>query len=473
LSAEHFSKLVSIASRSTYSSKYFVMTSLIDRSNVRTEIQEFLKLAVPLVSAQLAQSVTGFADTVVMGRLGQDTLAAGGLASITFMTLLNTATSMVVGVSPLVAAAHGAGDKLQVTQITRQGLWISVVLTISLMPIVGNLDALMLHLGQTSRTAFLANEYLDVALWGIFPALGFTVLRSLVASVSQPRPVMVIAIAWTLFDIAGNYALGLGMFGFPKMGLVGLALTSALSFWGRFLSLIVYILWHKQLKTYCIFRSLHQIKPFIIRQLLWLGAPIGIATAIEFGMFNIVTFLMGALGTEILAAHQIVLQTVGIFYMIPLGMSYATTVRVGQWFGQQNIKAAKQAGYLSMVLGAGVMTLIAIAVLIFPQHIVGLFIDLRDPANVKVLSIAVPMLFVVASGEIVDGVQRTANGALQGFQDTRIPMLLSFFAYWGVGLTSGYLLGFQFGLGGVGLWIGQAIGLGVASIAFIWRFRQL
>ncbi len=114
------------------------------------------------------------------------------------------------------------------------------------------------------------------------------------------------------------------------------------------------------------------------------------ATAIEYGMFNIVTFLMGALGTDILAAHQIVLQTTVVFYMIPLGMSYATTVRVGQWFGQQNMKAAKQAGYVSMVLGAGSMTLMAIAVLIFPQHIVGLFIDLRDPTNAKVLSIAVP-----------------------------------------------------------------------------------
>lgn len=449
------------------------MSSHTLRFNIQTEIKEFLKLAIPLVSAQLAQSVTGFADTVVMGRLGQETLAAGGLASITFMTLLNTATSMVVGVSPLVAAAYGAGDKSRVTQITRQGLWISVVLAIALMPIVGHLDALMLQLGQTSRTAALANEYLDVALWGIFPALGFTVLRSLVAGVSQARPVMVIAIAWTLFDIAGNYLLGLGMFGFPHLGLVGLALTSALSFWGRFLSLAVYILWHKQLRTYGIFQALHQIKPRIIWELLWLGAPIGIATAIEYGLFNIVTFLMGMLGTEILAAHQIVLQTTVVFYMIPLGMSYATTVRVGQWLGQQNLKAAKRAGYVSMVLGASSMTLMAIAVLIFPQQIIGLFIDLRDPANANVLSIAVPMLFVAALGEIVDGVQRTANGVLQGLQDTRVPMLLGFLAYWGAGLTSGYLLGFQFGLGGVGLWIGQSIGLAIASIAFIWRFRKL
>ncbi|MBD2306359.1 MATE family efflux transporter [Chroococcidiopsis sp. FACHB-1243] len=448
------------------------MSSHTLRFNIQTEIKEFLKLAIPLVSAQLAQSVTGFADTVVMGRLGQETLAAGGLASITFMTLLNTATSIVVGVSPLVAAAHGAGDKSRVTQITRQGLWISVVLAIALMPIVAHLDALMLQLGQTSRTAALANEYLDVALWGIFPALGFTVLRSVVAGVSQARPVMVIAIAWTLFDIAGNYIFGLGMFGFPRLGLVGLALTSALSFWGRFLSLVVYILWHKQLRNYGIFQALH-LRPRIIWELLWLGAPIGIATAIEYGLFNIVTFLMGTLGTEILAAHQIVLQTTVIFYMVPLGMSYATTVRVGQWLGQQNLKAAKRAGYVSMVLGASSMTLMAIAVLIFPQQIVGLFIDLRDPANANVLSIAAPMLFVAALGEIVDGVQRTANGALQGLQDTRVPMLLGFLAYWGAGLTSGYLLGFQFGLGGVGLWIGQSIGLAIASIAFIWRFRKL
>ena len=443
------------------------------RSNVRTEIKEFLKLAIPLVSAQLAQSVTGFADTVVMGRLGQETLAAGGLASITFATLLNTATSMVIGVSPLVAAAHGAGRKSRVTQITRQGLWISVVLAISLMPIVGHLDALMLQLGQAARSASLANEYLDVALWGIFPALGFTVLRSLVAGVSQARLVMAIAIAWTLFDIAGNYVLGLGMFGLPQMGLVGLALTSALSFWGRFLSLAVYILWHKQLRTYRIFQALHRIQPRLVWELLWFGAPIGMATAIEYGLFNIVTFLMGTLGTDILAAHQIVLQTTVVFYMIPLGMSYATTVRVGQWLGQQNLSAAKRAGYVSMGLGAGSMTLMAIAVLIFPQQIVGLFIDLRDPANANVLSIAVPMLFVAALGEVVDGVQRTANGALQGLQDTRIPMLLSFLAYWGAGLTSGCLLGFQFGLGGVGLWIGQSIGLAIASIAFIWRFRKL
>lgn len=443
------------------------------RSQIRIEIKEFLKLAIPLVSAQLAQSVTGFADTVVMGRLGQETLAAGGLASITFMTLLNTATSMVVGVSPLVAAAYGAKDKSQVTQITRQGLWISIVLAISLMPIVGHLDALMLQLGQAPTSASLANDYLDVALWGIFPALGFTVLRSLVAGVSQARPVMTIAIVWTLFDIAGNYILGLGMFGFPQMGLVGLALTSALSFWGRFLSLAVYILWHKQLRTYRIFQALHQIRPRIIWELLWLGAPIGMATAIEYGLFNIVSFLMGALGTDLLAAHQIVLQTTVVFYMIPLGMSYATTVRVGQWLGQQNLKAAKLAGYISMVLGAGAMTLMAIAVLIFPQQIVGLFIDLRDPANANVLSIAIPMLFIAALGEIFDGVQRTANGALQGLQDTRIPMLLCFLAYWGAGLTSGCLLGFQFGFGGVGLWIGQSIGLAIASIAFVWRFNKL
>jgi len=443
------------------------------RSNIHTEIQEFLKLAIPLVSAQLAQSVTGFVDTVMMGRLGQETLAAGGLASITFLTLLNTGSSIVMGVSPLVAEAYGANQKTRVERVARQGLWIALMLAIPLMLIVGHLDALMLQLGQAESLVRLADIYLDVVLWGLFPALGFAVLRGVVSGISQARPVMAIVIGGTLLNIIGNYALGYGKLGFPQMGLAGLALASALTFWLMFLALAIYIIRQPKLGNYRIFQEIYRLRPRIIWELLWLGAPIGVATALEYGLFNIVTFLMGTLGTDVLAAHQIVLQTTIVIYMVPLGMSYATTVRVGQWLGQLDLAAAKRAGYVSMSLGTGLMVLTAIALLIYPQQVVGLFIDLRNPASASVLSIAVPMLSVAALGEILDGVQRTANGALQGLQDTRIPMLLGFFAYWGAGLTSGYLLGFHFGLGGVGLWIGQSLGLTTAAVFFTWRFREI
>ncbi|MDV2991230.1 MAG: Multidrug resistance protein MdtK [Chroococcidiopsis sp. SAG 2025] len=443
------------------------------RTDIRTEIKEFLKLAIPLVSAQVAQSATGFVDTVMMGRLGQEILAAGGLASITFLTLLTTGSGIVMGVSPLVAEAYGANQKTRVERVARQGLWIALMLAIPLMLMVRHLDTLMLQLGQPESLVKLADTYLDVVLWGVFPALGFAVLRGVVSGVSQARPVMAIVISGTLFNIVGNYVLGYGKLGFPQMGLAGLALASALTFWLMFLALAIYIFRHPKLRQYRIFQEIYRLRPKIIGELLWLGAPIGVATALEYGLFNIVTFLMGTLGTDVLAAHQIVLQTTIVIYMVPLGMSYATTVRVGQWFGQLDLAAAKRAGYVSMSLGTGLMVLTAIALLIYPQQVVGLFIDLRNPANASVLSIAVPMLSIAALGEILDGVQRTANGALQGLQDTRIPMLLGFLAYWGAGLTSGYLLGFHFGLGGVGLWIGQSIGLTTAAVFFTWRFREI
>lgn len=443
------------------------------RTDIRTEIKEFLKLAIPLVSAQVAQSATGFVDTVMMGRLGQEILAAGGLASITFLTLLTTGSGIVMGVSPLVAEAYGANQKTRVERVARQGLWIALILAIPLMLIVGHLDRLMLQLGQAESLVKLADTYLDVVLWGVFPALGFAVLRGVVSGVSQARPVMAIVIGGTLFNIIGNYVLGYGKLGFPQMGLAGLALASALTFWLMFLALALYIIQHPKLRRYRIFQEIYRLRPKIIGELLWLGAPIGVATALEYGLFNIVTFLMGTLGTDVLAAHQIVLQTTIVIYMVPLGMSYATTIRVGQWFGQLDLAAAKRAGHVSMSLGTGLMVLTAIALLIYPQQVVGLFIDLGNPANASVLSIAVPMLSIAALGEILDGVQRTANGALQGLQDTRIPMLLGFLAYWGAGLTSGYLLGFHFGLGGVGLWIGQSIGLTSAAVFFTWRFREI
>ncbi|MGF1486247.1 MAG: MATE family efflux transporter [Prochloraceae cyanobacterium] len=449
------------------------MISQLMRSQTKTEIREFLKLAIPLVSAQVAQSATGFVDTVMMGRMGPEILAAGGLASITFLTILNTASGIVMGVSPMVAEAYGANKHYRVERVARQGLWIALVISIPMMLIVGHLDTLMRQLGQSESLVILADRYLDWILWGLFPALGFAALRCLASGVSQTRPIMAIVIGATLFNIAGNYVLGYGKLGFPRLELAGLGIASMLTFWLMFLALAIYTLKNVKLKQYRIFQQLHRIRPKIIWALLLLGTPIAVATALEFGVVNIFTYLMGTLGTEVLAAHQIVLQTAYVLFMVPLGMSYATTVRVGQWLGKQDLTGAKRSGYVSMSLGGGFMFVTAIALIIYPQQIIGLFIDLDDPANTNVLAIAVPMLCVAAVGQILDGVQRTANGVLQGFQDTRTPTILGFLAYWGAGLTTGFILGFYFGWGGIGLWIGQSVGFAVAAIAFIWRFLKL
>ncbi len=449
------------------------MTSISIKSNTRKEIQGFLQLAIPLASAQVAQSATGFVDTVMMGRLGQESLAAGGLAALTFQMLMNAAGGVVMSVSPLVAEAYGAGRKTRVEQVARQGVWLSLILSIPMMLLIGHLDTFMGQLGQAPTTVTLANQYLDVMLWGFFPALGFAMLRGVVSGLSQARPVMMIVIGGTFFNIIGNYVLGFGKFGFPRMELAGLALSSALSLWVMFVALVVYMIKHKQLKSYRIFADLHRVRPRILWELVVVGVPMGVAIALEYGLFTVVTYLMGVLGTDVLAAHQIVLQTTIVIFMVPLGMSYATTARVGQWLGQQNIEGAKRAGYVSISIAAMFMLLTGIVLFTHPKQVIGLYLDIQNPENIKVLTVAVPMLTIAAIAQIFDGVQKTTMGALYGLQDTRLPMLLNLPVLWGIGLTSGYLLGFYFDFGGVGLWVGQSIGIAIAAGVFVWRFRKL
>ena len=448
------------------------MISNLITSSMRLEIRKFLQLAVPLASAQVAQSLTGFFDTIMMGRLSAETLAGGGLASLTFLALLSTAGGLVMGVSPLVAEAYGAGNKTRIEKLARQGFWLVLLLTIPIMLAIAYLDRIMLQLGQAQTTVTLANTYLDIILWGFFPALGFVLLRGVVSGLSHARPVMFIVITGTIFNITGNYVLGFGKIGFPRLELAGLALASIISFWGMFLALVIYILKHPQLKQYRIVQEVHKIKPNILRDLIRVGLPIGIFSALEIGLFTIVTYLMGALGTEVLAAHQIVFQTIVVIFMIPLGMSYAATVRVGQWFGQKNLAGIKRSGYLSISVGFIFAISVTIAMLLFPQVIVGLYLDINDPANAKVIALALPMLTIATVSQIPDMIQKITHGALQGIQDTRIPTLLSIPAFWGVGLTAGYILGFTLGLGGTGLWLGHFMGMAIAAVLFLVRFHQ-
>jgi multidrug resistance protein, MATE family len=442
-------------------------------SHLSSEIKEFVKLAIPLIGTQLAQSAIGLGDTLMMGRLGQETLAAGGLASLTFMAFLYTAVGVVMGTSPIAAAAYGAGQKKQIEQVMGQGYWLVIGLTIPNVWCIANLDILMRQLGQAETTVVLGNTYLDIMAWGFFPSLGFALLRSVLAAMSHTRPILIITIGGTLMNIVGNYILGFGKWGFPRMEITGLALSSVFALWMMFFALIIYILSNKDLQTYRLLQKLPQFDLPVFRELLRLGLPIGIATTLETGLFTIITYLMGVLGTAVLAAHQIVFQTIIITFMVPLGMSFAATIRVGQWFGLQNRREMARAGSVSLLMGAGFMTIMAIVLLVFPQQIIGLYIDLQDPRNADAISLAKPMMQIAAIAQIIDGVQKIAVGALYGLQDTQVPMLLSFIAFWGVGLTSGYLLGFHTNLGSTGLWIGQTLGVAVAALIFVWRFYHL
>ena len=442
-------------------------------SSIYREATEFLKLAIPLIGVQLAQAAIGFVDTLMMGRMGLETLAAGGLAALTFGVFVHTATGITMSVSPIVATAYGAGDKSQIERVVQQGCLLVIGLSIPISVFIYNFDLVMPYLGQAQTTVVLGNTYLDVMAWGFLPALGFALLRSVVSAMAHTRIVVLLAIGGTMINIVGDYALGFGKFGCPRWGITGLAVASVIALWAMFLGLIGYILTQKGLNHYHFFRNIYRIDRQIFSKLVKIGTPIGVATALEIGLFASVTYLMGALGTEVLAAHQIILQTIAITFMVPLAMSYAATIRVGQEIGQNNLTGAIRAGYVGAAIGLVFMLIVTVIMLLFPQQIIGIFIDIHNPHNASLVTVATGLMIIAALSQILDGPQKIIMGALYGLQDTRVPMFLSLLAFWGVGLTSGYWLGFHTSLGGYGLWIGQSIGIALSAIIFFWRFHHL
>ncbi len=449
------------------------MKHTLTKSAVLTEVKVSLLLAVPLAGAQLAQAATAFVDTVMMGLLGSRTLAAGGLGAALFSALLIIGTSVVSVVSPLAAEAHGAGKIEMAGRVTRQGLWLSLAIALPVTLLIWNGGLLLRLFGQEEENVLLAETYLRALAWGYLPALGFAVLKNFLSGLSQPRPVIVIMICGTVFNAAANYVLMFGKLGLPALGIAGIGWASAISLWGIFITLAVYTVKQPAFSAYGVFRALHQFDGRVFWELLQIGWSIGVLAAVETGLFTVTTFLMGQLGTVSLAAHQIALQTASITFMVPLGISFATTVRVGQLIGRKDPNGARLAGYVGIGLGSLFMGIMAVFFWTTPRLIISLYLDVQNPANDSVVRLAESLLSVAAMFQMVDAIQIIAAGALRGLKDTRIPMLVGIFAYWCIGLTSSYLLGLRLGYGGVGLWWGLAIGLSVAAIILTWRFHYL
>jgi multidrug resistance protein, MATE family len=438
---------------------------------LRTELFDSIALAIPLAGSQLAQAGTGFIDTVMMGWMGPETLAAGGLAAALFMTLFVAGLGMTTGVTALVAEAQGASDRPRIQAVTAQGLRLAIFISLPACVILSQGETVMVALGQSRAIAQAAQPYLSAIAWGYFPALGFIMLRGIVSSIGSSRITFVISLLGLGFNAIGNYVLGFGKWGFPHLGLGGLAIATALTHWLTLIALIGYSF--RTLRTYALFDQIPHFDRALFVTLIKLGLPVCIAFTAEVGLFSVTTFLMGRLGITVIAAHQIVFQTIALIFMVPLGVAYGTTIRVGLWMGKNDWVGVRRSALVGMALGGGFMAIMAMILILFPKWILSLYLDLSNPVNQPVIPIATTLLTIAALAQILDGVQASAAGALRGLQDTKIPMVLSFIAFWGLGLTTGCILAFQVGWGGVGLWIGQSIGIIAASVLFVGRFLRL
>jgi MATE family multidrug resistance protein len=444
---------------------------------LRRHIVETVRLAAPLAVAQVAQMAMGVTDTVLLGSLGSGALAAGGLGAGLFFTTILLLQGVLSAVAVLVAQARGAGRPERAPAVFRTGLLLVALLTAPAFLLLSYAEPILLALGEPPDLARDVGRYESVLRWGVPGGLiGLGLMRAFLPAIDRPRVILWVTLAAVGVNGLLNYGLIHGAWGLPRLGLIGSATATAATLWGTALSLLAVVHLAPSLRRWSVpSRAPGQgrtpILP-LLGELLRVGLPVGVTYGVEVTLFLAAGLLAGLISTAALAAHQIALNVASFAFMVPFALAQAANVRVGFWTGARRPAEARRAGFVAIGLGAGFMTITGVTMLAAPRMLVGLYLDMGDPGNAETVHIAVTLLFIAAAFQIVDGVQAVAAGGLRGLRDTRTPMLLAAFGYWGIGFTSGYALAFGFGAGAPGLWWGLAIGLAVVAALLTLRFHR-
>ncbi|MBW4571005.1 MAG: MATE family efflux transporter [Tolypothrix carrinoi HA7290-LM1] len=443
------------------------------KSKLLSEVKACLELAIPLAAAQAMEAAVSLVNTVMMGILGSQALATGALGGITFLSILIICGGIIDPVGAMVAQAFARGKTDEVSHLTFQGLWLTAGMSIPIMLLIWYFSSILQLFGQEESLILSVQTYLRVIVWGFPAALGFHLLRGVASALNRPQILMVILATEVVLQGLVNYVLMFGKFGLPALGIVGIGCASSLVAWVSFITAVVFLKFHKNFRDEKIFDTFHQFDKALCLKIFQVGWPVGLQWGATIGMFAVTSLLMGYLGTEMLAAHEIAFQTEEFLIMIPMGIALATTARVGNAIGQKDNKGAKRAALVSIALGASLMSIVALLIWFFPGYIVAMYLDPHIHNNEEVVKAAILLLKVAALFQISNGIQIITTGALLGLQDTYTSMLITLSAYWFVGLGSGYFMGFTLGWGGMGLWLGLAAGLTVAAVVLMWHFYRL
>ncbi len=421
------------------------------------------RLAIPIVLAELGWMAMGIVDTMVVGRVSAEAIAAVSLGGIVFYGVAICSSGALLGMDTLVSRAFGAGDAGDCRHSLLQGVWISVLLTPLVMGMVWALDLLLPRFGIDPAVFHAARPYIHALIWSAPPLMVYFALRRYLQAIHMVQPVMWTLVTANLVNLAGNWVLVFGHLGAPRLGAAGSGWATCLSRAYMMLVLAV-VVWRREPKLW-----ISSWRPDVrrIRELLRLGLPAAAQMGVEIGVFALVTILVARLSAVALASNQIALVTVSTTFMMPLGISSAAAVRVGNALGRRDRRAAAHSGWTALALGAGVMSAAAVLLVVAPRFIARLFTPVEE-----VIAASATLLRIAAFFELFDGLQIVTTGALRGAGDTRTPLLCHFAGYWLVGLPLGAFLCFKRGMGAAGLWVGLVAGLIVIGIALVLFWRQ-
>ena len=439
----------------------------------RAELAATLRLSWPLALANLLQMLIYAVDVMFIARLGEAPLAAAALATAYFGLVLWVLSGLTGAIAPLAAAELGARAPAlrPVRRTVRMALWLAVVLGAAGMGLCYLAEDVMRLTGQDPAVSALADRYMTMLVWSLVPMIVASVLRNFVAALGRPGFATLIAASGIGVNALGNYAFVFGNLGAPALGLTGAALATIVTAVASVLAYLVMIAATPSLRRYHILSNWWRADGERFARILRVGAPIAMTILAEGGVFGAAAFMMGRIGPAELAAHTVALQLAALAFQVPFGIGQAAAIRVGLFHGAANASGIARAGWTALALGTGFMACTALIMLAFPKLLLSIYVDVDLPANAAMVSFALTYLSVAAAFQLFDGVQAVAAGALRGLQDTRIPMWIAIFAYWGPGFGLAMALGFGTGLSGLGVWIGLAVGLVAAAALLVWRWR--
>jgi multidrug resistance protein, MATE family len=433
------------------------------------ELRRLVVLGSPLVLALFFQMSMAVLDTIMAGRVSAADLAGVALGGNVLWPVLLLLSGTLMALTPTIAQLHGGGHTREVGEVVRQGVWVAMIVAVLAVALVTNAGPFYRWMGADPDAVAVTTGYLAAIGLGLPGFLFYMVLRCFCDGLGRTVPAMVVAGCAVAIKLVLNWVLIYGHFGFPALGGVGCGYATAIVMWFQALAMLI-VVRHRIFRLSRLFERFSWPDRARIGALMRLGVPIGLTSFFEVAAFSMVTLLISRFGAEFVAGHQIAMITNGMAFMIPLGIGMAATIRVGHELGAGRRDGARRAGATAMAASIGFAIVAATIIVLGNDVIAG--IASREP---DVQRLAANLILFVSVFLIVDSAQATAVGVLRGYKDTRVPMIVALFGFWGVALPLGAALGLGWlglDLGVYGFWIGLSVGLAVVSVLLgvrLWR----
>ncbi len=439
-----------------------------DRPRLLREVRETLRLALPLILGQLSAIGMNVVDALLAGHLGAHVLGAVAVGASIWSLALVAIIGVMMALPPSVAQLNGAQRRDEIAPLFRQALWLALALGLLLLMAVRWGGPLLVEaIGVDPLLHESVTDFLHGVSWGA-PALALVfACRGLSEGLSLTRPTMYFGFLGLVVLAPIGWVLMYGKLGFAPRGAAGSGEATAIVLWLQALGLLAWLRWRPEYRGLGLFARWSAPDPVALRELLRVGLPMGVSIFMEASLFVAVALVLARLGETTVASHQIALNVSSVTFMLPLGLAMAITVRVGNAVGRGDGPGVRYAGFVGIAMTLFTQAVSASAMLLFPAAIAALYTD--EPA---VAALAAQLLVLAGLFQFSDGIQVAANGALRGLKDTRVPMLITSFAYWGVGMGSGYWLAFPLQLGARGMWMGLIAGLSMAALLLFLRFHR-